>query len=104
MQRIFSLGVYAPIRYIIIAVLVLSGCQIMYGQQTKTDQKPGRKSGNKAYPKPTIVQTASWNILFKEKSTYKTREVAIKKIQDALKLYYRPYPLIKPDFHLSVYC
>jgi hypothetical protein len=104
MQRIFSLGVYAPIRYIIIIALVLPGWQIMYGQDTPKFQNSGNK------PKPPKIQApldsvVSWNILFRQNTNAAARALAIGNVKDSLTSYYLlNYPRIKPVFDSAIYC
>ena len=103
MQRIFPVGVYAPIRYIIIiAVLILPGWQIMYGQDTTKNVK---KSDNKASQQIQYAKAYSWNILFKPKTNAAARKKAITRIQDSLISYFiNNHHDTIPKFDRPVYC
>lgn len=96
MQRIFSLGVYAPIRcIIIIAVLVLPGWQIMYGQ----------KPVNKVFQQSNYVKRVSWNILFGNNTDFTDRKQAIQNVKDSLVRYYNyNHHDTIPVFDSALYC
>ncbi|HEX6428816.1 MAG TPA: S8/S53 family peptidase [Niastella sp.] len=101
MQRIFSLGAYAPIRYIIIAVLMLPGWQILYGQNPTRLQHPATNANQQI--KKTFPY--SWNILFNKNTNAATRKLIIKRIQDSLVKYcQKNHPDTIPEFDSPVYC
>lgn len=105
MQRTCILGVYAPIRYIIIAALVLLGCQIIHGQHPiKMVQHPGNRASQQIKYVDTFT-TISWNILFKQNTNTATREQAIKNVKDSLVRYYNHnHPDTFPVFDSAIYC
>lgn len=96
MQRILSLGVYAPIRYIIIiAALVLPACQNIYGQ----------KPVNKVFQQSNYVKRVSWNILFGNNTDFTDRKQAIQNVKDSLVRYYNyNYHDTIPVFDSALYC
>lgn len=102
MQRIFSLGVYAPIRYIIIAVLVLPGWQIIYGQHPTIFQNPGNNANSQTLLERP-VKSVSWNILFKQNTSSATRKLAIRRIKRFLRNNYHHHDTILV-FDPPVYC